>query len=246
MTEARYDAVADFYICGFDSADDAVCVTLLDLLGNVTGRRILDVACGHGRITRELARRGAAQVTGIDISGSLISRAVEIEKKEPLGITYIHADLTVPDALTGARFDAATCHFGLSDIDDLDTAIATVSQALQPGGHFVFAILHPCFAGGKDIAGSWPTAMSYYDEGRWMAQDIRSTLRRQVGSNHRMLSTYLGTLRKHGFWLEELLEPTPEPGWDPAHDADRHPVFLAARAVLGPPTPTTASPQRTT
>lgn len=58
MTPARYDAVADFYVSGFDSTDDQVSAALLDLLGPVAGLRVLDVACGHGRLTRELARRG--------------------------------------------------------------------------------------------------------------------------------------------------------------------------------------------
>jgi len=63
------------------------------------------------------------------------------------------------------------CSFGLSDIDNLDGAIAAISAPLRPRGSFSFSILHPCFAGGKDISGSWPTTGSYYDEGRWTAQD---------------------------------------------------------------------------
>jgi hypothetical protein len=49
-----------------------------------------------------------------------------------------------------------------------------------------------------------------------------------------MLSTYLGALRRHGLWLDQLAEPLPQPGWDPAHDADRKPVFLVARSVKLP------------
>jgi len=230
MAEARYDAVADFYASGFDSADDPASLALLALLGPVAGRRVLDVACGHGRITRELARRGA-DVVGVDISGSLISKARETERDEPLGIRYIQADITAPEALGGGEFDVAACNFGLSDIDDLDGAVTVIGGALRPRGYFVFSILHPCFAGGKDISGSWPAAGRYYDERRWMTQDAHSTLRRQVGATHRMLSTYLSTLRRHGLWLDQLAEPPPEPDWDQAHDADRKPVFLVARCV---------------
>jgi SAM-dependent methyltransferase len=233
MTEARYDAVADFYISGFDSADDPASLALLDLLGPVAGLRVLDVACGHGRITRELARRGA-EVTGIDISASLISKAKETEQNEPLGIRYVHADVTAAAALGNAEFDAATCNFGLSDIDALDAAIAAVSGALRPSGYFSFSILHPCFAGGKDISGSWPATGRYYDEGHWMAHEQRSGLRRLVGASHRMLSTYLGTLRRHGLWLDQIAEPLPPADWDPAHDADRKPVFLVVRSVKLP------------
>ncbi len=230
MAEARYDTVADFYVSGFDSVDEPASRALLDLLGPAAGLRVLDVACGHGRITRELARRGA-NVAGIDISGKLIGKAREIERNEPLGIRYTHADVTAAGALRGGAFDLVVCNFGLSDIDDLDGAVAAISGAMRPRGTFVFSILHPCFGGGTDIAGSWPTAGSYYDEGHWTAQDARSTLRRQVGAHHRMLSTYVGTLRRCDLWPDQVAEPRPAPGWDPAHDADRKPVYLAVRAI---------------
>jgi SAM-dependent methyltransferase len=230
MVLARYDAVADFYIRGFDSTDDSVAVSLLELVGPVDGLRVLDVACGHGRLTRELARRGG-DVAGIDISGNLIGKAREIEQSEQLGIRYVHADVTSPELLRGGEFDCVTCSFGLSDIDDLDGAISAVSAALRPGGSFVFSILHPCFSGGKDVSGSWPSTGSYYDEGHWTAQDALSALRRQVGANHRMLSTYLGAFRRYDLWLDRIAEPLPAQDWDQAHDADRKPVFLVARLI---------------
>lgn len=230
MAEARYDAIADFYVNGFSSATDPVSLVLFDLLGPVAGERVLDVACGHGRTTRELARRGA-DVLGIDISGQLIAKARELEEAEPRGIRYIHADVTAPGALGEGGFDAVCCNFGLSDIDDLDGVIRAVGTALRDGGRFAFSLLHPCFAGGKDIAADWPPAGSYYDEGWWAATDPRSALRRQVGANHRMLSTYLNTLRSHDLRLDQVAEPPPAADWDPAHDADRKPLYLVASTV---------------
>ena len=153
MAEARYDAVADFYAAGFDSIVDSVSQALLGLLGQLAGLRVLDIACGHGRITRALARRGA-EVVGIDISGKLIRMAQEAERNEPLNIRYIQGDVTAPNIFDTAAFDAATCSFGLSDIDDLDGVIAAISNALRPGGPFVSSFLHPCFAGGQDISAS--------------------------------------------------------------------------------------------
>src|SRR6266704_1545379 len=150
MSEARYDPVADFYATAFNAVDDPAATALLDLTGARAGLRVLDVACGHGRITRELARRGA-NVAGIDISGKLIGKAREIERNEPLGIRYTHADVTAAGALRGGAFDLVVCNFGLSDIDDLDGAVAAISGAMRPRGTFVFSILHPCFGGGTDI-----------------------------------------------------------------------------------------------
>lgn len=73
---------------------------------------------------------------------------------------------------------------------------------------------------------------SYYDEGWWRADGAASSLRRQVGANHRTLSTYLSALRRHGLWLDALLEPAPSPEWARARpDAARMPVFLTARCL---------------
>jgi SAM-dependent methyltransferase len=258
MTVARYDAAADFYAAEFDSADDPASLALLELLGPVAGQRVLDIACGHGRISRELARRGAT-VTGVDISAALLERARAAERAEPLGIAYLLADIAArpaasatgataaaarpaaaatgtaaPPVPAGAGYDAVTCSFALSDIDDLDGALAAASAALRPGGRFVFSILHPCFPGGDDISGSWPDDGRYYDEGWWQPTAPRSALRRRVGGNHRTLATYMNTLRRHGLWLDEAAEPLPPPQWDREHRADRTPVFLAARCLRQP------------
>jgi SAM-dependent methyltransferase len=229
MPYARYDDFAEF-LAAWDATDDPVSQALLGLLGPLAGTRVLDMACGHGRTTRALARRGA-DVVGVDISGNLIGMARESERADPAGIRYIHADVTAAGLFDPAAFDAVACNFGLSDIDDLDGAIAAASHALPPGGRFVFSILHPCFAGGKDVEASWPAAGRYYDEGHWTAQGMRSGLRRRVGASHRKLSTYLNTLRAHDLWLDRVAEPLPEPDWDPAHDADRKPLYFVARTL---------------
>jgi SAM-dependent methyltransferase len=165
VTVARYGDVADFYTSGWrDVYDDAVSFALFDLLEPVNDLSVLDLACGHGRISREIARRGG-RVVGVDLSEKLIDQARAIDANEPLGISYIKADAASPSILPGQAFGAVVSSFGLSDIDDLDGALATVARVLLPMGRFVFSILHPCFAGGKGVSGSWPATGSYYDEG---------------------------------------------------------------------------------
>ncbi len=232
---ARYDNVVDYYVTRFEVTDDPPSLALFDLLGPVAGLRVLDVACGHGRMTRELAARGAA-VTGIDLSAALIARASDAELREPHGIRYIHADVTSAGWREGPEYDVVSCHFGLSDIDDLEHAIAAVASVLKPGGRFVFSILHPCFPGsGSEVSGSWPPDGRYYDEGFWTAGGALSPLRRQVGANHRTLSTYLTTLRRHGLWLDAVSEPDPGPTWTGERArAARHPVYLIARCLKAP------------
>jgi len=232
VTEARYDAVAEFYQAGWtDTYDDPVVVDLFALLGSVDGQDVLDVACGHGRVTRELARRGARAI-GVDLSAALLDTARAIEDQQRLGVKYIHADIGDWTPPAGS-FDAVTCCFGLSDIDDLDSAIEVLSAALRPGGRFIFCLLHPCFGGGGEISGSWPTERTYYDEGWWLPAGRASSLRRRVGANHRMLSTYVNDFAVHGLRLDSIAEPPPPTAWSEGEllAAGRFPVFLVGRCM---------------
>jgi SAM-dependent methyltransferase len=232
MSGARYDAVAEFYEAGWtDVYDDSASVALFDLLGPVAGLSVLDIACGHGRITRELARRGA-QVVGVDLSAELLEKGKAIERANPLGVHYRHADVSSDLATRSQTFDAVSCSFGLSDIDDLDGCIHTVAAALRPVGRFVCSLLHPCFPGSGETSGSWPTSGSYYDEGRWVPAGRDSTLRRQVGANHRTLSTYMNAFRRFGLSIDALIEPLPPLAWsEKSLAAANFPVFLVVRCM---------------
>lgn len=226
---ARYDEVAEYYAANWtEELDDPVTVQLFDFLGELAGQRVLEIACGHGRTSRGLAR-GGASVVGVDLSAGMLAQAAE---RDELGIRYLQGDAAAPGLLAGEEFDAVVCSFGLSDIDDLDGALANVKRLLRPGGSFVFSILHPCFAGIEGVSGAWPADGSYYEERWWQADGALSTLRQQVGANHRTLSTYLNAVRRHGFVLDEIAEPEPriEPE-SPRAGMSRLPVFLVVRCV---------------
>jgi SAM-dependent methyltransferase len=229
---ARYDDVADFYEqFAPDRYDHPPMVALLQLIGDVAGLRLLDLACGHGRLARELARRGG-QVVGVDLSAALLRKARAREKADPLQIAYVQADAASPEALAGETFDGIGCSFGLSDIDDLSGVAATVVRVLREGGFFAFSLLHPCFPGweSKQAPPSWQRERGYYEEGWWRNDGPAQGLRSRVGANHRMLSTYLNTLVRHGLLVEEVVEPMPEPEWlEEVPGRGPVPVYLVVR-----------------
>ena len=232
LRSARYDAVAEFYEqFAPDVYDDPPMAALLRLIGDVTDLHLLDLACGHGRLAREMARRGS-RVVGVDISAALLDMACAREVEQPLPIAYVQADAALPEVLVGESFDGVVCSFGLSDIDDLDGAIATVARVLRPGGFFAFSILHPCFPGwaSKQANPSWQPARGYYEEGWWRATSPVHGLRPKVGANHRTLSSYLNTFARHQLVVEELAEPLPSTEWlaEPP-SVGPVPLYLVAR-----------------
>ena len=113
---------------GYVSAQGA---PLVDLLDPRPGERVLDLGCGTGILTAEIAARGA-QVLGIDGSPALIEQALS---QHP-GIDFIVGDghdFSVADAYDAVFSNAALHWMSRSP----DTVISNVREALIPGGRFV-------------------------------------------------------------------------------------------------------------
>lgn len=103
------------------------------------GAKILDLACGHGRISTLLAKQGF-HVTGIDISTDFLLLAEETARDQNLQISYAQGDVR---ELKHRGFDAAISwftSFGYYEDDDNRTILDNVYAALKPGGVFILDI----------------------------------------------------------------------------------------------------------
>jgi SAM-dependent methyltransferase len=201
---ARYDEFAEWYEQWI--TDAAPLIAAHDgLLPVVTGERVLDLACGQGRMSRYLAQQGA-QVTGVDISAAMLAKARAVG---PMDIAYIRADVTQhPGWWDGRPFGGCTCELALMDIDDLAGAFSTVAAVLRPGGWFVASIVHPCFPGNERGRSSWPPDGGYEREGWWTSPDHNPDgARIRVGATHRKLSTILNALLDAGLDADVFAEP---------------------------------------
>jgi 2-polyprenyl-3-methyl-5-hydroxy-6-metoxy-1,4-benzoquinol methylase len=201
-SRSRYDEIADWYV-DFTSEWPSQPVALLPEI--VSGERVLDMACGYGTAARYLATRGA-HMTAVDLSSKLIAHAETVELQRPLGIRYLHGDVTTTDWWDHVPFDGVLCNMALMDIDDLDGALATASAVLKPQGWFSASILHPCFPGASDGSSlpSWPPELGYGWEGRWNTQG--QGVRGHAEVNHRTLATYLNALLNQRFVLDQFTE----------------------------------------
>lgn len=113
----------------------------LGLLGDVRGKRILDIGCGYGLVSRILMEKGAAKVVGIDSSEKMIERARTIEKDKPSGAEYIvcKAEELQP-SLNGEYFDDAIAILFFNYIDDwrkMSQVFCNVRANLKSGGRFI-------------------------------------------------------------------------------------------------------------
>ena len=100
--------------------------------------RVLDVACGTGDLTRALAKRGPAEVIGLDFTPEMLDVARTKPLEVPGGpegarIEYIEGDamaLPYPDD----RFDVLTIAYGIRNVAEPAKAIAEFRRVLAPGG----------------------------------------------------------------------------------------------------------------
>ena len=94
-SENQYDAIAEAYQDSkqlpFRKYIEAH--SLFELLGDIRGATVLDLACGDGFYTRKIKQAGALEVTGVDLSAEMIKLAEEEERTRPLGCKYLHRDV---------------------------------------------------------------------------------------------------------------------------------------------------------
>jgi SAM-dependent methyltransferase len=104
--------------------------SLLELLDPQPGERILDIGCGTGQLTAEIARSGA-QVVGLDNSADMLADA----RKNFPELTFVLRDASgfdFPDP-----FDAVFSNAALHWVKDAEAAVTSIARALRPGGRFV-------------------------------------------------------------------------------------------------------------
>jgi trans-aconitate methyltransferase len=120
---------------------------LLNKLAPKPGERILDVGCGTGQLTADIANSGA-EVVGLDLSAEMIAAASANFPQLRFEIADIAA------ARYNSEFDAVFSNAALHWVRDQDAAISAIARALKPGGRFVFEM-----GGRGNIQQIWNAAM---------------------------------------------------------------------------------------
>jgi len=131
-------------------------VTWLNELGDVSGKIVLDLACGDGYTSRMLAERGAL-VVGVDVSPEQISRAKHIEYHRRQNIRYVTRD--VAELQLGMLFDLVTPSFLFHYADSKEKMLRmmeSVASHLQPDCRMVALSAAP-----EPIVARYPNASHY-------------------------------------------------------------------------------------
>ena len=216
-TNDLWETHAEWWIHGFtDGADPEYTEQILPLAAMELrdAKRVLDVGCGDGQISRLAVALGAEHVVGVDPTWN----QVRVAQQRGGGVVFARsgaATLPFPDH----SFDAVVACLVFEHIRDVDQAIAEVARVLQPGGRFCFFLNHPLLqtpnSGWIDDQILDPPEQ-YWRIGPYLIED--ETIEEVekdvfIPFIHRPLSRYVNALADNGLLLERMIEPAPPPGF---------------------------------
>ncbi len=115
---------------------------LWEALGDLKGKRVLDVGCGTGWLSEVIRECGRCAV-GVDGS----ARLLEMGRSQFPELELIEHDLTTGLPALDGRFDVVLAQMVLMDFDPTDPVILAIAEVLRPGGVFVLTLPHPGFFG---------------------------------------------------------------------------------------------------
>lgn len=164
------------------------------------GQAVLDAGCGSGRYMLHALRRGAARVSGVDLSPEMLERArAELDAWQPgAEVKLAQASLTalpVPDAWA----DLAICGLVIGHLGNLQPPLAELRRVTRPGGTVLCSDVHPI---GHALG--------------WLRDFKSGGQRYAVRHTQHLYSDWHAACAALGLEIEQVLEPMLDPADIPA------------------------------
>ena len=174
---------------------------LIRMLPDVRSLTVVDLGCGSGGLARQLHRRGAALVVGVDPSANMLALAPEGE-----GPSFVRS-LAEDVEFRSETVDLVVSSLALHYVADLGAVAKRIVEWLRPGGQLVASMEHPIVTAN----GSRPPGASGFELARYADEGPRSPswFIGGVTKYHRTVSSIFGSLTAAGLVVLELAEPAP-------------------------------------
>jgi ubiquinone/menaquinone biosynthesis C-methylase UbiE len=183
----------------------------LRLIGDVSGKRVLDLGCGDGQAAVAFARKGATSIA-VDASVRMLDRARTLAESAAVRVEWHHGDVADLAFLRAESVDIVFSAYSLGEVGDLHRVFRQVHRVLKNRGAFVFSYEHPiglCVGREPPDTPSTPISrvvrMSYFTDEPVTLEREGQPIRVYV----RPASDVFHALSRGGFRVEVLAEPRP-------------------------------------
>ena len=198
--------------------------TLLGVIGDLTGRKVVDLACGEGFYSRILREHGAASVTGVDLSERMIALARQQEAEHPQGIRYLVGDGR--NLQLDEEHDLVVAAYLLNyatDREELEAMLNGIAHCLKSGGRFVTINSNPAFyfpaapsfrkyGFETRVPGEWREGAPFH----WIFHLAEGAI--EIENYHLSVATHEEACRRAGFssilWHQPRLSPQGEAAYE--------------------------------
>jgi SAM-dependent methyltransferase len=184
------------------------------LLGDVAGKRVLDLGCGAGQASIVCALDGAT-VIAVDASARMLARGRQLAERNEARVEWHHGDLADLAFLRAESIDLAVSFYALGEVEDLGRVLRQVHRVLRNRAPFVFSFEHPiglCVGREPPTSPSTPihqvVDLSYFTEDPITVEYDGEPIQLHV----RTVSSVFHMLTRAGFRVEVLAEPGPVAG----------------------------------
>ncbi|MDQ3569210.1 MAG: class I SAM-dependent methyltransferase [Actinomycetota bacterium] len=196
------------------------------LLGDLQGKRVLELGCGTAQRAIAFARRGATAI-GVDFSPEMIDAAKRLCERERVRVEIRQSDLADLAFLRADSVDLVVSVYALSYCRDVERVFRQAHRVLKVGAPLVFSLRHPVYAmfDDTDSERAPVVANSYFD--RSAVTEHRNGEIAEV--HHHTVADLLVGLVRSGYRIDTVLEPEPGKG-SPHHP--RHQAFACVPQTL--------------
>jgi len=190
---------------------------ILELIGDVRGKNVLDAGCGGGFYSLLLSEKGA-KVLGIDGGEEMIRIAKENASREMLDTKFLVGDVTDLRIEDGV-FDLVLSTLVLMDVKELDKAVSELVRATRNGGDIVISVQHPILTAGDWERESGQRLFRKLDN-YFMERELEAVWENERKERvpfkyyHRSLQAYTRPFLERGCVLTHLIEPHPHKAYE--------------------------------
>jgi ubiquinone/menaquinone biosynthesis C-methylase UbiE len=174
----------------------------LNLFGDITNLKVLDIGCGSGHSLEYMNQRNASELWGIDLSEKQIQTAKKVLGNCKVPVHLFESPMEANPGVPENYFDIVYSIYALGWTTDLNKTLSNVNKYLKSGGIFIFSWEHPLYSRVSNIDGTLIFNKSYHEEGSYEHEAWNHPAIMQQFK----LSTYINTLVENGFKIEQVIE----------------------------------------